>query len=225
MPRTRLTQQQRKAKTREAILTAATRLVAQRGFEGTSLDDIAGSVGLTKGAIYANFANKGALVDALVARHAVPVDLAPLFRADLALPDRLGLLGRGVAQLGRTLSRETAMLDLEYRLFGLRNPRRREEERGRYQAERDDFFRRFEAVNDARGESLALGTKELLTSVGVLVRTVLLVGVEEPGSLPADAIERLFRLLGLSAIQPARPRSSASPGDSSPQRSKPSKTR
>jgi AcrR family transcriptional regulator len=199
MPRTRLTQQERKAKTREAILAAATRLVAQRGFEGTSLDDIAGSIGLTKGAIYANFANKGALVDALVERYAVPVDLAPLFRTDLSLADRLGLFGRGVAELGRTLSRETAMLDLEYRLFGLRNPRRREEEHRRYQAERDDFFRRFDAVNEARGETLTVGTKELLTAVGVLVRTVLLAAVEEPGGLSADGIERLFRLLAVSA--------------------------
>lgn len=199
MPRTRLTQQERKAKTREAILAAATRLVAQRGFEGTSLDDIAGSIGLTKGAIYANFANKGALVDALVQRYAVPVDLSPLFQADLSLADRLGLVGRGVAELRQTLSRETAMLDLEYRLFGLRNPRRREEEHQRYQAERADFVRRFEAVNHGQGESLTLGTQELLSAVGVLVRTVLLAGVEEPEALSADAIERLFRLLAISA--------------------------
>jgi AcrR family transcriptional regulator len=212
MPPTRLTQHERKAKTREAILTAATRLVAQRGLEGTSLDDIAGSIGLTKGAIYANFANKGALVDALVERYAVPVDLAPLFRTDLSLVDRLGLVGRGVAELSRTVSRETAMLDLEYRLFGLRNPRRREAEQLRYQAERKDFFRRFEAVNDAQAESLTLGTKELLTTLGVLVRTVLLAGVEEPDGLSAEGIERLFRLLAESAGPKRRKRSGPKAG-------------
>jgi hypothetical protein len=44
-----------------------------------------------------------------------------------------------------------------------------------------------------------MGTKELLTAVGVLVRTVLLAGIEEPGGLSADGIERLFRLLAVSA--------------------------
>jgi AcrR family transcriptional regulator len=50
--RTRLTQEERKARTREAILAAAVRLFARQGVEATSLDQIAEAAGYTKGAIY-----------------------------------------------------------------------------------------------------------------------------------------------------------------------------
>src|SRR6476620_8456618 len=74
MPRTRLTQQARKAKTREAIVAAATRRFALRGVDATSLDDIAEAAGFTKGAIYANFPNKRALVEAVIERNIVQID-------------------------------------------------------------------------------------------------------------------------------------------------------
>ena len=84
MPRTRLTQQARKAKTREAIVAAATRRFALRGVEATSLDDVAEAAGFTKGAIYANFPNKRALVDAVIERNIVQIDPALLVRPDLS---------------------------------------------------------------------------------------------------------------------------------------------
>jgi len=125
MPRTRLTQQARKAKTREAIVAAATRRFALRGVEATSLDDVAEAAGFTKGAIYANFPNKRALVDAVIERNIVQTDPAILVRPDLSLADRLALIGREVAELTRTVPRETVLLDLEYSLAALRNPRKR----------------------------------------------------------------------------------------------------
>jgi AcrR family transcriptional regulator len=85
MPRTRLTQSARKAKTREAIVAAATRRFALRGVEATSLDDVAEAAGFTKGAIYANFPNKRALVEAVIERNIVQIDPALLVRPDLPL--------------------------------------------------------------------------------------------------------------------------------------------
>ena len=90
-PRTRLTQQARKAKTREAIVAAATRRFALRGVEATSLDDVAEAAGFTKGAIYANFPSKRALVEAVIERSIVQIDPALLVRPDLSLADRLAL--------------------------------------------------------------------------------------------------------------------------------------
>ena len=53
----RETQQPRSAK-RDAVLTAAAHLFTQHGFQGTSLDDIAGSLGVTKPTLYHYIANK-----------------------------------------------------------------------------------------------------------------------------------------------------------------------
>ncbi|WP_290050379.1 TetR/AcrR family transcriptional regulator [Amycolatopsis solani] len=51
--------------TRAALLAAATRRFAERGFGGTALEDIAADIQATRGAIYHHFANKTALFEAV----------------------------------------------------------------------------------------------------------------------------------------------------------------
>lgn len=56
------------ATTRESILLAALRLFSRNGYEGTSMRDIAGEVGITQGAIYKHFAGKDVLLEAICTR-------------------------------------------------------------------------------------------------------------------------------------------------------------
>ena len=58
MKRKRMTQEERRAQTRDAVLAAAGRVFAKRGFHGASLDAIAEDAGVTRGAVYYNFADK-----------------------------------------------------------------------------------------------------------------------------------------------------------------------
>jgi TetR/AcrR family transcriptional repressor of nem operon len=58
----------RGAQTRERILAAAEPLVLRQGYAGTSLDDILGATGLTKGAFFHHFKDKAAFARALVER-------------------------------------------------------------------------------------------------------------------------------------------------------------
>lgn len=51
-------QVERRARTRAALLRSAQAAIAARGYEGASIDAIATSVGLSKGAVYAHFPNK-----------------------------------------------------------------------------------------------------------------------------------------------------------------------
>jgi AcrR family transcriptional regulator len=67
--RQRLTRQERQAKTRQALLEAAAAVFAERGFTAASLEEIAERAGYTRGAIYANFADKDELFLTLVERH------------------------------------------------------------------------------------------------------------------------------------------------------------
>lgn len=66
MVTTRLTREQKKARTRERLLEAARTVFARRGFAASSLDEVAEEAGLTKGAVYSNFANKEDLVLAVL---------------------------------------------------------------------------------------------------------------------------------------------------------------
>lgn len=58
------TQAQRSAATKDAIITAATRLIADKGFDATGIDDFARAAGVSKGALYHHYSDK---VEVLVA--------------------------------------------------------------------------------------------------------------------------------------------------------------
>ncbi len=65
----RLTRKEQQERTRDALIVAGARAVAERGLHRASIDEIARDAGFTKGAFYANFANKDALVLAILDRH------------------------------------------------------------------------------------------------------------------------------------------------------------
>ena len=62
------------AQTRESLLDAAERLFSEKGVSRTSLADIAGAAGVTRGAIYWHFKNKAEVFVAMHARLREPVD-------------------------------------------------------------------------------------------------------------------------------------------------------
>ncbi len=59
--RRRRTRAEARTETRAAILAAARRLFAERGYRGASLDEIADAAGFSKGAVYSNWPSKEAL--------------------------------------------------------------------------------------------------------------------------------------------------------------------
>jgi AcrR family transcriptional regulator len=73
-PRARRTQADRSAATRDALVTAARRLFAVQGFAEVPVDAIVAAAGVTRGALYHQFADKTALFDA--AMEAVEADIA-----------------------------------------------------------------------------------------------------------------------------------------------------
>ena len=64
----RSTRAEKKAATRERLLVAAERIATREGFARVSLDRVAEEAGLTKGAIYSNFASKDELLLEVIAR-------------------------------------------------------------------------------------------------------------------------------------------------------------
>jgi len=56
------------AATKENILHTALRLFARDGYEAASVSDIAGELGMTKGALYKHYKNKRDIFDSIVER-------------------------------------------------------------------------------------------------------------------------------------------------------------
>ena len=76
--------------TRDSILDAAATLFAERGVSGTTLQHIATAAGVTRGAIYWHFEDKGAMFNAMMERAAMPLEAA---MALLDKPDTSDPLG------------------------------------------------------------------------------------------------------------------------------------
>lgn len=74
--------------TRDSILDAAAMLFAERGVSGTTLQHIATAAGVTRGAIYWHFEDKGAMFNAMMERAAMPLEaaMALLDKSDSATP-------------------------------------------------------------------------------------------------------------------------------------------
>jgi AcrR family transcriptional regulator len=66
MPRGTFDRKPRRERTRAALLEAAARVYARRGFAGATLDEVAADAGFTKGAVYGHFGSKENLLLALL---------------------------------------------------------------------------------------------------------------------------------------------------------------
>ena len=62
----RKTQEERRTRTRRVLAAAARRLFAEKGYAGTGTPEIVALAGVTRGALYHHFADKGALFAAVV---------------------------------------------------------------------------------------------------------------------------------------------------------------
>jgi AcrR family transcriptional regulator len=80
--RARRTQADRSAATRDALMAAARALFAEQGFADVSTDAIVAAAGVTRGALYHQFADKTALFDAVL--DAVEADIARRLAEDAA---------------------------------------------------------------------------------------------------------------------------------------------
>src|SRR6185437_16096960 len=68
MSRKRLTREDSRDLTTQRLLDAAQKLIAKKGLNATSVEDIAEAAGYTRGAFYSNFSSKGDLFIELLRR-------------------------------------------------------------------------------------------------------------------------------------------------------------
>ncbi|GLZ12249.1 putative TetR-family regulatory protein [Actinomadura sp. NBRC 104425] len=112
--------------TRAALLDAAQRLWAQRGVHNASLDEVAAAAGLTKGAVYSNFAGKSDLLLTLLERYTAEgfgVEVhAELCDTGRPAGERFERAGRAYARrLSGDQARMLALLLVEFWLYGMRD--------------------------------------------------------------------------------------------------------
>ena len=167
----RRTQPERRAQTRARLLKAAGAIFAKRGYHDATLDEIAQRAGVSKGALYYNFASKEDLFLTLLSER---------------LGERLEETGgpgpetaeRFVAALER--DPRWAPLFFEFMAWSGRDARHREELRERF----------FRPARERTAELTAGGDEELAAAVNALVNGLLLERLFDPERVPADLVGR-----------------------------------
>ena len=125
----------KRARTRAALLEAARELIREKGFERTTLQEVAQRAGMTSGAIYGNFRNRDDLFVALAGVYWAPIK--PVIRPGTTFAEKMHALAeatvaaipdRRTAAVGRltgmayALSHEdlrTQARDVTARSFGM----------------------------------------------------------------------------------------------------------
>ncbi|GLQ88063.1 TetR/AcrR family transcriptional regulator [Dyella flagellata] len=126
MPRKRLTREESREQTRLRLLDAAAAVIVKKGLAGTSVEDIAGHAGYTRGAFYSNFKSKTDLfIELLKSDHAqIQQDLQQLLEADLSNEDLQKQLAQFYGQCYR--DHNSYVLWAEARLHAVRDARFRQ---------------------------------------------------------------------------------------------------
>lgn len=86
-------------RTRERILDAAVQVFSRRGVARSSLTDVAELIGMTRGAVYGHFRNKGELLVALFERERLPWESLAEACEEASRRDPLGVLRRALVRL------------------------------------------------------------------------------------------------------------------------------
>jgi AcrR family transcriptional regulator len=134
----------KRERTRAALIAAALEVVEAKGFAGASLDAIAAKAGMTKGAIYSNFAGKAELMMAAMGARGLRLDAAD--HEGGTLRERLTGLAKDLAAMIRRAQGE-AKFAVEFQLYALGDAELRAGMAETYAAaftQSADFFAAFE---------------------------------------------------------------------------------
>jgi AcrR family transcriptional regulator len=189
----------KRARTRARLLDAALQLTREKGFERTTLQEIAARAGMTTGAIYGNFQNRDELFMALAERQWAPIrpsfppgsDFATKMRAVAdaiiaALPDR----------------RDAAVGALTFRAYALRHEEVRRAFRDRMAAGYDAGAAWFRTLTDEGG--LPMDADLLVRVINALIEGLTFQRFLTPELISDEVIYAAFAALaGPQAASPA----------------------
>jgi AcrR family transcriptional regulator len=124
----------KRARTRAALIEAAAKVISEKGYDRTSLEDVAKCARMSRGAIYGNFADKEELFLALLETRWQPI--VPEFGPGLDFAEHMRVLGKAVANAARERL-PLAAAAASFQLYAFTH----EHMRARMQQENDRIYR------------------------------------------------------------------------------------
>ena len=181
----------RRARTRSRLIDAAAEVMAERGIEGATLDEIAARVGLTKGAIYDNFQGKDDLILAVImAKTAYPE--RPRIEPGGSLRQQLRNIGESMCAF-MPAARAQAGASAQLELYALTHEGMRRKLSGFY-ARRVGFGEAF-LTELAKDCPLPMPPRQFAVLLSVLAAGLIHHRLMAPDLVPDDFIIKAFEAL------------------------------
>lgn len=179
-------QAERREQTTQRLLDAAAHVFTRRGFHAATVDDIATAAGYTKGAVYANFADKQALFLALLDRH-LDDQLAAVDRMVASAPDTdLHARLRDASAAQMTAGGPFGLLTLEFWLYAARDAEARAALATRYRRMRERLAGVIAERDAARGATDSRSPDEAAAQVLGLDAGLFLQHLIDPDAITPD---------------------------------------
>ena len=204
MTRKRLTREESRDQTRQRLLDAALKLIARKGLAGTSVEDIAGAAGYTRGAFYSNFGGKNDLFIELLRRdhERATAELHELLDNDLPIEQIQARTRQMYGQLYR--DNECFMNWTEARMLAARDTKFRAklnallaEKRTQIAGFIEYFHERAGAPPQVPPTAMAMGFMSLMEGVKLSM-------LSSPADMTPEAAESVLTLFLNSVMQLAR---------------------
>jgi AcrR family transcriptional regulator len=185
---------ERRARTRDRLIAAATEVVAEQGFHSASVDQIAERAGLSIGALYSNFAGKDDLLFAVFDGHVSWFQQQVV--ASLEDPDFAGAVTGWLALPDD--SAEQFLVFIEFWAYAVRKPEVREQFAERMAQMRSQIAKALERRASTHGSTLPLPA-DLIALLGLaLGRGLALEKLANPEAVRHEQIAHLLN--GLEGI-------------------------
>jgi AcrR family transcriptional regulator len=184
---TRLSRKERQAHTRARLMRSAAAVVARRGLERASLDEVAEHAGFTKGAVYANFASKEdlflAMLDARFAERLAELDAILSTEDD---PDTQAREAAAAFIAAIESEPEWERLFFEFALYAARNAEFRAELVARYRSMRERIAELLAQRARRLGIEPAIPPAHVATMTFAMANGVALERLLEPEAVPDE---------------------------------------
>lgn len=188
----------KRQRTRAAIVEAASQIIAEKGWDRTSLDEVAAKAGMTRGAIHGNFASRDELFLAVVDTHLKPIGAD--FRPGAPLRTQMRILGLAVAAEARRRA-PMAAAAASFQLHLLTNPEAKakaaERQAAGYAAMAEGFARLLPA------SALPMPAERFVKVLDALITGLMYVSYQSPGLLSDQDFISAFEALAGPEPTPA----------------------
>ena len=192
----RLSREEKKQATRNRLIEAAAEVISRKGFAATSVDEVAEHAGLTKGAVYSNFASKEELFLAVIDRH-----VSQRTESIAGVVDAGRSIGEQLAQGGQIFTaalaedRKWFLLGLEFSIYAARNPDVTPTLGRGYRRMRTQVAELIQRRADDQGRTLPVPADQLSRAIFALSNGIALEKLGDPDGVTSELFGEILGLI------------------------------